>query len=150
MGAFAGPGCGPLGWVDDVGVHLPTASGPRQVPFAGLDLPEQWPQVPIVYGCVEPEPLLLNTCLDAGVAGLVFTGTGAGQLSAAERSALEAWPEAAVDAAEPTVAGRDPFITIPRMNGSGSFPRAVSTPRKPGCCCCWLCWPAGTEISWMR
>ena len=68
------------------------ASGPRQVPFAGLDLPEQWPQVPIVYGCVEPEPLLLTACLNAGVEGLVFTGTGAGQLSAAERSALEAWP----------------------------------------------------------
>ena len=30
--------------------------------------------------------------LNAGVEGLVFTGTGAGQLSAAERSALEAWP----------------------------------------------------------
>ena len=61
------------------------------MPFAGLDLPEQWPQVSIVYGCVEPEPLLLSACLNAGVAGLVFTGTGAGQLSAAERSALEAW-----------------------------------------------------------
>ena len=83
VGAFASPGRGPLGWVDDVGVHLPMASGSRQVPFAGLDLQEQWPQVPIVYGCVEPEPLLLNACLNAGVEGLVFTGTGAGQLSAA-------------------------------------------------------------------
>ena len=82
VGAFASSGRGPLGWVDDVGVHLPTASGPRQVPFADLALPEQWPQVPILYGCVEPEPLLLSACLNAGVAGLVFTGTGAGQLSA--------------------------------------------------------------------
>lgn len=48
-------------------------------------------QVPIVYGSVEPEPLMLTSCLQAGVAGLVFTGTGAGQLSAAERSALQAW-----------------------------------------------------------
>ena len=91
VGAFASPGCGPLGWVDDVGVHLPMASGPRKVPFAGLDLPEQWPQVPIVYGCVEPEPLVLSTCLKAGVAGLVFTGTGAGQLSDGECRVLEAW-----------------------------------------------------------
>ena len=91
VGAFTSPGSGPLGWVDDVGVHLPTASGPRQVPFAGLALPEQWPQVPIVYGSVEPEPLLLTACLNARVPGLVFTGTGAGQLSAAERSALQAW-----------------------------------------------------------
>ena len=90
VGAFASPGSGPLGWVDDVGVHLPTASGSRQVPFAGLALPEQWPQVPILYGCVEPEPLMLTACLNAGVEGLVFTGTGAGQLSEAERSALQA------------------------------------------------------------
>ena len=91
VGAFASPGSGPLGWVDDFGVHLPTANGSRQVPFAGLALPEQWPQVPIVYGCVEPEPLMLTACLNAGVAGLVFTGTGAGQLSVTERSALQAW-----------------------------------------------------------
>ena len=92
VGAFASLGSGPLGWVDDVGVHLPTTSGSRQVPFAGLPLPERWPQVPIVYGSVEPELLMLTACLQAGVAGLVFTGTGAGQLSAAERSALQAWP----------------------------------------------------------
>ena len=67
------------------------ASGSRQVPFADLALPEQWPQVPIVYGCVEPEPLLLSACLNAGVEGLVFTGTGAGQLSAGECRVLEDW-----------------------------------------------------------
>ena len=91
VGAFASPASGPLGWVDDVGVHLPMASGSRQVPFAALALPEQWPQVPILYGCVEPEPLLLSACLNAGVAGLVLTGTGAGQLSASECRVLESW-----------------------------------------------------------
>jgi len=91
VAAFASPGRGSLGWVDDVGVHLPTASGSRQVPFADLALPEQWPQVPIVYGCVEPEPIVLSACLNAGVAGLVFTGTGAGQLSVGECRVLEAW-----------------------------------------------------------
>ena len=91
VGAFASPGSGPLGWVDDVGVHLPMANGSRQVPFADLALPEQWPQVPIVYGCVEPEPFVLSACLNAGVAGLVFTGTGAGQLSAGECRVLEGW-----------------------------------------------------------
>ena len=92
VGAFASPAGGPLGGVDDADVHLPTARESRQVPFAELDLPEQWPRVPILYGCVEPEPLMLNACLSAGVEGLVFTGTGAGQLSAGEREALEAWP----------------------------------------------------------
>ena len=92
VGAFASPGRGPLGLVDDVGVHLPMVSRTRQVPFADLSLPEQWPHVAIVYGCVEPEPLVLSACLTTGVAGLVFTGTGAGQLSATERSVLQAWP----------------------------------------------------------
>ena len=91
VGAFASPGSGPLGWVDDIGVHLPMASGSQQVPFAELALPKQGPQVPILYGCVEPEPFLLAACLNAGVPGLVFTGTGAGQLSVGERSVLEAW-----------------------------------------------------------
>ena len=91
VGAFASSGSGPLGWVDDVGVHLPTAGGSRQVPFAGLDLPEQWPQVPIVYGCVEPTGFQITALLQAGVDGLVFTGTGSGQLSRSERQALEEW-----------------------------------------------------------
>ena len=108
VGAFTSPGSGPLGWVDDVGVHLPTASGPRQVPFAGLALPEQWPQVPIVYGSVEPELLLLTACLNAGVPGLVLTGTGAGQLSVAERSALQAWP------------GTRPLMLLANRCGAGS------------------------------
>ncbi len=107
VGAFASPGRGPLGWVDDTGVHLPMANGSRQVPFAGRDLQEQWPQVPILYGCVEPEALMLNACLQAGVGGLVFTGTGAGQLSDGERSVLQAW------------AGKRPLMLRANRCGSG-------------------------------
>ena len=91
VGAFASPGSGPLGWVDDAGVHLPLAPGVREIPFSELELPEQWPFVAILYGCVEPDQLMLMALLNAEVQGLVFTGTGAGQLSAGERSALEAW-----------------------------------------------------------
>ena len=91
VGAFASPGSGPLGWVDDAGVHLPLAPGVREIPFSELELPEQWPSVAILYGCVEPDQLMLMALLNAEVQGLVFTGTGAGQLSAGERSALEAW-----------------------------------------------------------
>ncbi|MCB4400446.1 asparaginase [Synechococcus sp. MU1625] len=117
VGAFASPVSGPLGWVDDVGVHLPTASGSRQVPFAGLALPEQWPQVPIVYGCVEPEPLLLTACLNAGVSGLVLTGTGAGQLSAGECRVLEAW------------AGPRPLMLRANRCGSGPVHRHAQDER---------------------
>ena len=60
VGAFASPGRGSLGWVDDAGVHLPRASRSRQVPFAALALPEPWPQVAILYGSVQPESWMLR------------------------------------------------------------------------------------------
>ena len=96
VSAFASPGSGPLGWVDDHGVHLHAvhpAAVPesRPKPFAQLQLPKHWPGVAIVYGCVDPSVDGITALLGAGVEGLVFTGTGAGQLSEKERSALEAW-----------------------------------------------------------
>ena len=130
VGAFASPGRGPLGWVDDVGVHLPMASGSRHVPFAEHALPEQWPQVPIVYGCVEPEPLLLTACLKAGVEGLVFTGTGAGQLSAAERSALEAWPGKRPLMLRTNRCGSGPVLACPEDERLGLLPAGTLNPQK--------------------
>ena len=96
VSAFASPGSGPLGWVDDHGVHLHAvhpAAVPesRPKPFAQLQLPKHWPGVAIVYGCVDPSVDGITALLGAGVEGLVFTGTGAGQLCEKERSALEAW-----------------------------------------------------------
>ena len=91
VGAFASPGSGPLGWVDDVGVHLPVNAADRLCFYADLSLPEHWPQVAIVHGCVEPPGFQITALLQAGVDGLVFTGTGAGQLSRSERQALEEW-----------------------------------------------------------
>ena len=127
---FASPGSGPLGWVDDVGVHLSIASGPRQVPFAGLDLPEQWPQVPIVYGCVEPEPLLLRACLDAGVAGLVLTGTGAGQLSVGERRVLETWTGSRPLMLRANRCGSGPVHRNPEDERLGLLPAGSLNPQK--------------------
>ena len=91
VGAFASPGCGPLGWVDDAGVHLASPQEGCLKPLAELQLPMQWPRVAIVFGCVEPSVDWITALLGADVQGLVFTGTGAGQLSEMERCALEAW-----------------------------------------------------------
>ena len=91
VGAFASPGGGPLGWVDDAGVHLASAQEGCPKPLAQLQLPKHWPGVAIVYGCVDPSVDGITALLGAGVRGFVFTGTGAGQLSETERSALEAW-----------------------------------------------------------
>ena len=91
VSAFASPGSGPLGWVDDAGVHLASAQESRPKPLAQLQLPMHWPGVAIVYGCVDPSVDGITALLGAGVRGFVSTGTGAGQLSETERSALEAW-----------------------------------------------------------
>jgi L-asparaginase len=92
VGAFQSPDLGSLGWVDDSGVHLPVASGFRSVPFATLVLPAQWPEVAILYGCVNPPLAVVSSLLHAGVKGLVWTGTGAGQLSVGELEAIKTWP----------------------------------------------------------
>ena len=91
VGALSSPGSGPLGWVDDAGVHMPVNAADRPCFFADLSLPEHWPQVVIVHGCVEPTGFQITALLQAGVDGLVFTGTGSGQLSRSERQALEEW-----------------------------------------------------------
>ena len=91
VGAFQSPDLGPLGWVDDSGVHLPVASGARSVPFATLVLPAQWPEVAILYGCVNPSSAMVSALLGAGVNGVVWTGTGAGQLSVGELEAIKTW-----------------------------------------------------------
>jgi L-asparaginase len=92
LSAFASPDSGPLGWVDDAGVHLPSTEERPPKPLAQIQLPSKdWPRVTIVYGCVEPSGDWITALLGAGVQGLVFTGTGAGQLSERERSALQAW-----------------------------------------------------------
>ncbi len=91
VNAFASPGSGPIGWVDDHGVHLPLATSSRFVPFATLALPVEWPQVAILYGCVDPPLGMVGAMLKSGVQGLVWTGTGAGQLSVSERELIKNW-----------------------------------------------------------
>ena len=93
VGAFTSSGAGPLGWVDDAGVTWSAAATRPPTPFATLELPKQWPLVAVLHGCVEPPGVVLPALLKAGIQGLVFTGTGAGQLSVVERDALAAWPE---------------------------------------------------------
>ena len=100
------------------------------MPFADLALPEQWPQVPILYGCVEPEPLLLSACLNAGVAGLVFTGTGAGQLSAGECRVLETWTGSRPLMLRANRCGSGPVYRNPADERLGLLPAGSLNPQK--------------------
>ena len=109
---------------------LPLALAARVVPFSDLALPERWPQVPILYGCVEPEPLMLSACLKAGVAGLVFTGTGAGQLSAGECRVLEAWAGPRPLMLRANRCGSGPVHPHPEDQRLGLLPAGSLNPQK--------------------
>ena len=130
VGAFQSPDLGPLGWVDDSGVHLPEASRFRSVPFATLALPAQWPEVAILYGCVNPSLALVSSLSHAGVKGVVWTGTGAGQLSSGEREAIKTWPGVLPLMLRASRCGRGPVHPCPLQDELGLLPAGNLNPQK--------------------
>ena len=100
-----------------------------QVPFAGLALPERWPQVAILQGCVEPPASLIPALLQAGIQGLVFTGTGAGQLSVVERQAAGGLAGVAADAPGQRC-GSGPVYEGPDDRQLGLLPAGSLNPQK--------------------
>ena len=130
VGAFQSPDLGPLGWVDDSGVHLPVASGFRSVPFARLVLPAQWPEVAILYGCVDPSSAMVSALLRAGVNGVVWTGTGAGQLSSGEREAIRTWPGVLPLMVRANRCGSGPVHPCVLQDELGLLPAGTLNPQK--------------------
>ncbi len=130
VGAFQSPDLGPLGWVDDSGVHLPEASRFRSVPFATLALPAQWPEVAILYGCVNPSLALVSSLSHAGVKGVVWTGTGAGQLSSGEREAIKTWSGVLPLMLRASRCGRGPVHPCPLQDELGLLPAGTLNPQK--------------------
>ena len=130
VGAFQSPDVGPLGWVDDSGVHVPVASGSRTVPFATLALPPQWPEVAILYGCVDPPLAMVSALSHTGVKGLVWTGTGAGQLSAGERQAIKAWPGVLPLMLRANRCGSGPVHPCALQDELGVLPAGALSPQK--------------------
>ena len=130
VGAFQSPDLGPLGWVDDSGVHLPVASGARSVPFATLVLPAQWPEVAILYGCVNPSSAMVSALLRAGVNGVVWTGTGAGQLSVGELEAIKTWPGVLPLMLRSSRCGSGPVHPSELQDELGLLPAGILNPQK--------------------
>ena len=130
VGAFQSPDWGPLGWVDDFGVHVPPASGSRSVPFAALALPLDWPQVAIAYGCVDPPLAMISALFHSGVKGVVWTGTGAGQLSVGEREAIRAWPGALPLMLRASRCGGGPVHPCDLQDELGLLPVGTLSPQK--------------------
>ncbi len=130
VGAFQSPDLGPLGWVDDSGVHVPGVSGARSVPFATLALPPQWPEVAILYGCVDPPLAMVSALFNAGVTGVVWTGTGAGQLSAGERELIQAWPGVLPLMLRASRCGSGPVHPCALQDDLGLLPAGTLNPQK--------------------
>ena len=130
VGVFQSPDFGPLGWVDDGGVQLPVASRSRSVPFATLVLPAQWPEVAILYGCVDPSSAMVSALLRAGVNGVVWTGTGAGQLSAGELEAIKTWPGVLPLMLRSSRCGSGPVHPSELQDELGLLPAGTLNPQK--------------------
>ena len=130
VGVFQSPDLGPLGWVDDSGVHLPVAFGSRSVPFATLALPLEWPEVVILYGCVDPPLAMVSALFNAGMKGLVWTGTGAGQLSAGERDAIKGWPGVLPLMLRASRCGSGPVHPCALQDQLGLLPAGTLSPQK--------------------
>jgi L-asparaginase len=130
VGAFQSPDVGPLGWVDDGGVHLPVAPSSRSVPFATLVLPAQWPEVAILYGCVDPSLAMVSALFREGVKGVVWTGTGAGQLSAGELEAIKTWPGVLPLMLRSSRCGSGPVHPSELQDELGLLPAGILNPQK--------------------
>ena len=82
---------GYLGYVDADRVSFYRESTKRHTVDSEFDLTgvSQMPRVDIVYSYVEPNPVMIRALIEDGVDGIVLAGTGAGLVSAVERTALE-------------------------------------------------------------
>ena len=82
---------GYLGYVDADRVSFYRESTKRHTVDAEFDLTgvTRMPRVDIVYSYVEPNPVMIRALIEDGVDGIVLAGTGAGLVSAVERTALE-------------------------------------------------------------
>jgi L-asparaginase type II len=88
---FRAPELGLLGYVDADRVAFYRSSTRRHTTRSEFDISQlkALPQVDIVYSYVEPSTTMIQALVAGGVRGIVFAGTGAGGLSAAEREALK-------------------------------------------------------------
>ena len=82
---------GYLGYVDADRVSFYRESTKRHTVDTEFDLRgvTGMPRVDIIYSYVEPNPVMIRALIEDGVDGIVLAGTGAGLVSAVERTALE-------------------------------------------------------------
>lgn len=89
---FRSPDLGPLGYVDGDRVSYYRSPTRRHTTRSEFDVAgvTALPQVEILYSYADPSTLPIRALVQAGVAGIVFAGTGAGLLAPVEREELAA------------------------------------------------------------
>jgi L-asparaginase len=89
---FRAPELGFLGYIDEDKVSFYRSSTRRHTISSEFDLGgiKNFPKVEIAYSYAEPSAVVIQALMGSGVQGVVFAGTGAGNLSTVERSALKA------------------------------------------------------------
>ncbi|HEU5259611.1 MAG TPA: asparaginase [Vicinamibacterales bacterium] len=89
---FRAPDLGLLGYVDGDAVVFYRSSTRRHTSRTEFDVTQirELPKVDIYYSYVEPNTEMIDALVKTGVKGIVFAGTGAGTIAAAERAALKA------------------------------------------------------------
>jgi L-asparaginase len=92
LGAFASPGLGPIGWLDDGGARI--ALRPVRAPTLPMAAPAEG--VYLVKMASGMDPLLLRAILDAGARGVVIEGSGSGNVHPSWEDPIRALVEAHV------------------------------------------------------
>jgi L-asparaginase len=89
---FRAPDLGLLGYVDGDEVVFYRSSTRRHTTSTEFDVMSirELPKVDIYYSYVQPNTEMINALVKSGAKGIVFAGTGAGNISAAERAVLKA------------------------------------------------------------
>ena len=88
---FRAPELGFLGYIDEDKVSFYRASTKRHTVNSEFNVSEikAFPKVEIVYSYIQPSTVVIQALAGSGVQGIVFAGTGAGNLTSFEKAALK-------------------------------------------------------------
>ncbi len=118
---FRAPELGLLGYIDEDKVSFYRSSTKRHTTNAefNVDGIKAFPKVEIAYSYTEPSTVVIQALVASGVQGIVFAGTGAGNLTIFERSALK--PVLSLPAASRPILVRSSRLGNGRVVGSEMY-----------------------------
>ena len=125
---FRAPELGFLGYVDDDKVSFYRSSTRRHTVNSEFDVSgiKQLPKVEIVYSYIQPSTTVLRALMDSGVQGIVFAGTGAGDINSLDKSVIRT--ALASPAASRPVLVRASRVGNGRVTGSDELDRLGMIP----------------------